>query len=125
MIWRGSVKGVAKILEDLDDNYYKKKSCCSWEKTIYRWRYEFKKSGSTVSQSAKTATRLTNTAGTITSHANIEARLATWIKDKRKNKVKVTPLSICNVVLEVEPTLCGGIFADHEEQVRFSRRLQK
>ena len=117
---------VDNILDDLDDNYYKKKSYYSWEKAIYRWRYEFKKSGLNMtlcplSQSAKTATRLTNTAGPITSYANMKARLATWIKDKIINKIKVTRLSICNVALEMEPTLCGGIAADHEEQVSFLR----
>ena len=78
-IGRGGVKGVAKILDDLDDNYYKKKSYYSWEKAIYRWRYEFKKSGLNMTlcpllQSAKTATRLTNTAGPITSYANMVVR---------------------------------------------------
>ena len=29
---------------------------------------------------------------------------------------------ICNVALEMEPTLCRGITEDHEEQVRFSPR---
>ena len=62
-----------------------------------------------VSKSDKTVTRLTNTADPITSYASVEARLATRIKDKRKNKVKVTRLSICNVALEIERTLCGGI----------------
>ena len=118
-------EGVAEVLEELD-NYYKKKSYYNWEKAIYRWRYEFKKLGSTLNMPSIKECQNgheTKTAGPITTFANIDAILATWIKDKRKNKVKVTRLSICNVALEMEPTLCGGISADYEEQVRFSRRL--
>ena len=34
-------------------------------------------------------------------------------------------MSIYNVALEMEPTLCGGISEDHEEQVRYYRFLAR
>ena len=113
---------VAKVLQELNDIFSKKTSYHS--KITYRWRYEFKKTGlnkimCSVSKNAKTATRLPNAAGLNPTYTYVEARLAQWIKDKRKIKIKASCLSICNVAMEVELTLCGGISEDYEKQVRF------
>ena len=94
---RGGVQGVAKVLTELDEasnlsGTTKSSYHSNWEKVIYRWRAEFKNKEFTIdprSKEAKSVTRLSNTAGPTATYKELEVQLAEWIREKRKNKIKV------------------------------------